>query len=197
MKLWEEADGDCWCMARVLEFGANTVLRGAAAERELFLTPLVVTVPIEEVSAGAPVRRIQRAWGFAHRAAAEAEDEAERARAAERAAASQPLEYFWRRMYHADRGAFLDAPADVLDAAAHIAAEAEEAKKSKARCMLTFADPAQSFPFADASAPLSSRALPDPRRGQGLPQGWHHLHSWRLPVRPLACAMLHCCAVLF
>jgi DNA (cytosine-5)-methyltransferase 1 len=133
MKLWQEADGDCWVMARVLEFGANTVLRGAAADRELFLSPLVVTVPIEEVSVGAPVRRITRPWGFAHRAAAEAEDAAGRTRAAEREAAGQPREYFWRRMYYAERGAFLDVPADALDAAAHIAAVAAEEAKSQAR----------------------------------------------------------------
>jgi DNA (cytosine-5)-methyltransferase 1 len=133
MKMWQEADGDCWVMARVLEFGTNTVLRGAAADRELFLTPVVVTVAIEEVSLGAAVRRVQRPWGFAHRAAAEAEDAAERARAAEREAAGQPREYFWRRMYYAERGAFLDVPADALDAAAHIAAVAEEERKSQAR----------------------------------------------------------------
>jgi DNA (cytosine-5)-methyltransferase 1 len=133
MKLWEEADGDCWVMARVLEFGTNTVLRGAASEDELFLTPVVVTAAISDVSAGNAVRRIQRPWGFAHRAAAEAEDAAMREAAAARAEAGAPREYFWRRMYYAERGAFLDAPADALDAVAYIAASAEAELKAQTR----------------------------------------------------------------
>jgi len=122
MKLWQEADGDAWVMARALVFGNQTVMRGAASDRELFLSPVVVTVPISQASAGPSVRRLTRPWGFAHRAAAEAEDIAERATAAERAAAGLPTQYFYRTMYMPCRGAFLDIPADALDAEAHIAA---------------------------------------------------------------------------
>ena len=124
MKLWEEADGDAWVMARTFMAGTETVLRTAAADRELFLSPNVLTVPIALVSPGPPLRRVTRPWGFAHRAAAEAEDAAERAAAEERAKAGLPEQYFYRTMYVPAQGAFLDIPAGILDAEAYIAEQA-------------------------------------------------------------------------
>lgn len=133
MKLWEEADGDKWVMARAFVSGSETVLRGAASERELFLSSTVITAPIAAVAPGAQLRRLERPWGFEHRAAAEAEDAADRADAAARAAQGLPLTYLWRRMYLPEQGAFLDPPTDVLDAEAHIAAVAAADKAATLR----------------------------------------------------------------
>ena len=124
MKLWQEADGDAWVMARMFVTGTETVLRTAAADRELFLSPTVLTVPIALASPGPVVRRVIRPWGFDHRAAAEAEDAAERAAAEERAKAGLPVQFFYRTMYVPDQGAFLDIPPGVLDAEAYIAEQA-------------------------------------------------------------------------
>ena len=132
---------------RLLVHGAETVLRGAAGPSELFLSTRVVagevaaTLGMVTASPGCEVARRDRPWGFAHRAAAEAEDAAAADAAAaaatlasaDAAAAAAPVRYFWRTVWHPSRGAFLTPPPDILCYAAHEAAVATEAAARETR----------------------------------------------------------------
>jgi len=135
MRLWEDCDGEKLATVRELAFGVETVLRSAASPVELFLTPAVRHVPVAALTLGdgAVISRLTRPWGFAHRAAAEAEDVALLAEAADRAAKGLPPRYVWRRLWVATQGAFLDPPADCLDAEAHEAASAAAASAAQLR----------------------------------------------------------------